>query len=67
MAVCELTYALPLLQLLSLAGRELRESDGMTLLSQAARGDGKTKHAHGRGKQDLQKEEGLSAKGRPRR
>lgn len=41
MAVCELTYALPLLQLLSLAGRELRESDGMTLLSQASRGDGK--------------------------
>ena len=54
MAVRELMYTLPLLQLLSLAGKELREGDGMTLLSQAARGDGKTKHAPGRGKQDLQ-------------
>lgn len=41
-AVRELMYTLPLLQLLSLAGRELREGDGMTLLSQATRGDGKT-------------------------
>lgn len=56
MAVRELTYTLPLLQLLSLAGRELRKGDGMTLLSQTREdgGDGKTKHARGRGKQDLQ-------------